>query len=291
MKIRYLIANSILGRLLLKIAKRRNDNDKGALKVLIYHDIPYKDFCKFEAQIKCIGRQYGFVRPDDLQDILTGQMEYIGTRVLLTFDDGFKSNALLAEKILNPLGIKALFFIPPGFINAKNRDEQRSFIAKNIYNNLFAPEEISDDMAAMSCQDMKRLLDHGHTIGAHTINHRRLTEIEGEDKLRDEIVVSGDMLRKRLGADIEHFSYPVGDINSINQKAMKIIRGHYKYCYSGIRGNNYSDTNPYAILRDPVSIDDPSAYFQFIVEDGLWWMYKRYASLLDKQICKNYHEI
>lgn len=280
MKIRYLIANSILGSFLLSMAKKWNNNDKGALKILIYHDIPYKDFDKFEAQIKCIVRDYGFINPDDLQDILAGKMKYTDTKVLLTFDDGFKTNALLAEKVLDPLGIKAIFFIPPDFINAKNRDEQKTFIAKNIYNNRFKPEEIPDDMAPMSWPDLEHLLDQGHTIGAHTINHRRLTEIESEGELKREIVESGNILQKKLGVDIEHFSYPFGDIESIDQRAMEIIRERYKYCYSGIRGNNYSDTNPYAILRDPVSVDDPSAYFRFIFEEGLGLMYRKRALLL-----------
>ena len=277
MKIRYLIANSILGSLLLSMAKRRNNNEKGVLKILIYHDIPYKDFDKFEAQIKCIARDYGFVRPDDLQDILRGQLEYTGTKVLLTFDDGFKSNAVFAEKVLDPLRIKAIFFIPPGFINTKNRYEQRAFIAGNIYNNRFAPNEIPDDMTPMSWQDLESLLDKGHTIGDHTINHRRLTEIESESELRNEIVESGDILQKKLGIDIDHFSYPFGDIDSIDLRAMNIIKERYKYCYSGIRGNNFIDTNPYTILRDPVSVGDPPVYFRFIAEDGLGLMYRKRA--------------
>ena len=281
MKVRYLIANSILGSLLLSVAKSLNNNDKGALKILIYHDISYKDFDKFEAQIKYIDRHYGFARLDDLQDILSGKMKYTGTKVLLTFDDGFKSNVFLAEKILNPLGIKAIFFIPPGFINAKDRDEQTVFIAGNIYINHFKPEEIPDDMAPMSWKDLERLLEQGHTIGSHTINHRKLTEIKNEDELKSEIEESGDILQKELGVDIDHFSYPFGDIDSIDPRAIKIIRERYKYCYSGIRGNNSVNTNPYAFLRDPVSIDDPLAYFRFIIEDGLGLMYRKRASLLE----------
>ncbi len=284
MKIRYFIANSVLGRLLLNIAKRRNNNAKGALKILIYHNISYNDFDKFETQIKCINGDYGFIRPDDLQDILAGKMKYTGTKVLLTFDDGFKSNALLAEKFLSPLGIKAIFFIPPGFINAKNRDEQKMFIAKNLFNNRFKPEEIPDDMAPMSWQCLEHLLNHGHTIGAHTINHRRLTEIESKDELRHEIVESGDILQKKLGVYIEHFSYPFGDIDSIDLRSMKIIREHYKYCYSVIRGNNFIDTNPYAILRDTLSINDPPTYFRFILEDGVGVMYRKRALLLANDI-------
>ena len=283
-KTRYLIADSILGRPLLSMAKRQNNNDKGALKVLLYHDIPYKDFDKFEAQIKCIDRDYGFIRPDDLQDILAGKMKYTGTKALLTFDDGFKSNVLLSEKVLDPLGIKAIFFIPPGFINAKNRDEQKTFIAKNIYKNRFKPEEIPDDMMPMSWPDIEHLLDQGHTIGAHTVNHRRLTEIESKNELTREIVESGDILQKKLDLDIKHFSYPFGDIDSIDLRSMKIIREHYKYCYSVIRGNNSIDANPYAILRDLVSIDDPPAYLRFVLEDGLGLMYRKRVLLLANDI-------
>ena len=280
MKIRYLVANSIFGSLLLKLAKSQNNNFKGALKILIYHDIAYNDFNKFEEQIEYINRYYGFIRPDDLQDILTGQMKYSGTRVLLTFDDGFKSNVLLAENILNPLGIKAIFFIPPDFINKKSRDAQRIFIAGNIYKNHFSPKEISDDWEPMSWHDLKRLVNQGHTIGAHTLNHRRLTDFKSKDELTREIIESGDMLQKKLGSNIDHFSYPFGDIKSIDLKSMKIIKERYKYCYSGIRGINHFNSNPYAILRDQVSLDDPPAYFRLILENVLALMYKKKAILL-----------
>jgi len=284
MKIRYLIANSILGRFFLRIASKQKFNHKGALKILIYHDIPYRDFDKFEAQIKFIARQYGFVSPDDLQKILNGQVEYTGVRVLLTFDDGFKSNALLAEKVLDPLGIKAIFFIPVGFINMQKRDGEKPFIAENIYNNHIVIENIPDEMAPMNWQDLKGLLSHGHTIGAHTINHRRLSRIKSENELRREITESGNMLQEKLGVSINHFSFPFGDIDSIDQRAMRIIRERYKYCYSGIRGNNHMGSSPFAILRDLVSVDDPLSYFQFVINNGLELLYKKKALVLAKEM-------
>jgi len=94
-------------------------------------------------------------------------------------------------------------------------------------------------------------------------------------------VESGNILQEKLGIDIDHFSFPFGNIESIDQRAMKIIRGRYKYCYSGIRGNNSIDTNSYAILRDPVSVNDPSGYFKFVVEDGLGFMYKKKRSRMN----------
>ena len=52
--------------------------------------------------------------------------------LLITFDDGLISNRIVAEKVLNPLGIKAIFFVVTDFIDIKNVDDARQFVADNI---------------------------------------------------------------------------------------------------------------------------------------------------------------
>lgn len=277
MKLRYLVADSSLSRVFLGIAHRRHASHKTLLKILIYHDIPSADRDAFQAHVQYIHTHYGFIAPNDLKRVILGKQEYTGTKVLLTFDDGFHSNAVVAKQILNPLGIKALFFIPPGFIEAESREEQRTFIATNIFLGGLVAGQIPDALAPMTWEDVKNLLDHGHSIGAHTINHRRLTEISSESELRREIIESGDILQRRLGTAVEHFAYPFGGIDSIAPRAKAIIKERYAYCHSGIRGVNVAGTDPHALLRDPVSLADPLAYVRFIMEDGLGLMYRKRA--------------
>jgi peptidoglycan/xylan/chitin deacetylase (PgdA/CDA1 family) len=277
MKLRYLVADSSLSRVFLGIAHRRHASHKTLLKILIYHDVPAADRDAFRAHVQYIRTHYGFITLDDLKSVIAGKAEYTGTKVLLTFDDGFHSNAVVAKQILDPLGIKALFFIPPRFIETKNRAEQRTFMAANIFLGGLVVEQIPDAMKPMTWEDLKELLDHGHAIGAHTINHRRLTEIGSERELRREIVESGDILHRRLGTAVEHFAYPFGGIDSIDPRAKAIIKERYAYCYSGIRGVNVGGTDPHALLRDPVSLADPVAYVRFIMEDGLGLMYRKRA--------------
>lgn len=277
MNLRYLVADSSLSRVFLGIAHQRHASHEALLKVLVYHDIPSTDRDAFQAHVQYIQTHYGFITPDDLKNVIGGTLRYTGTKALLTFDDGFHSNAIVAEQILNPLGIKALFFIPPGFIDARNREEQRTFIATNIFRGGLGPGQIPDAMAAMRWEDVKDLLDHGHSIGAHTINHRRLTEIGSEGELRREIIESGEILQRRLGIAIDHFAYPFGGIHSIDRRAKAIIKERYAYCHSGIRGVNVAGTDPHALLRDPVSLADPVAYVRFIIEDGLGLMYRTRA--------------
>lgn len=280
MRLRHRIAASGLARVFSGIAHRRHSCHDGLLKVLIYHDVPEADLGVFAKQVEYISAQYGFVTPDDVKNVIAGRLRYAGTRVLLTFDDGFRSNAVVAERVLDPLGIKALFFIPPGFIEAESREEQCSFIAENIFLGGLGPGPISESMAPMTWEQLKHLLARGHSIGAHTINHRRLTEITDERELRKEIIGSGDILQQRLGAAIDHFAYPFGGIESIDRRAKAIVRERYACCHSGIRGVNVGGTDPHSLLRDAVSVSDPISYIKFIVGDGLGLMYRKRASML-----------
>lgn len=277
MNFRYLVAGSSLSRVFVGLARQRNAGYKALLKILIYHDIADAGRAAFCSQIQYIREHYGFIAPSDLQDVIDGKLQYTGTKALLTFDDGFHSNAVVAKEILAPLGIKALFFIPPGFIEARRREEQQAFIATNILRGTLGAGPVPDAMAPMTWDDLKDLLRDGHTIGAHTISHRRLTEAGSENDLRCEIIGSGDILQQRLGTAIDHFAYPFGGIDSIDRRAMAVIRERYAFCYSGIRGVNVAGTDPHALLRDPVSLADPVAYVRFMMEDGLGLMYRSRA--------------
>jgi hypothetical protein len=74
--------------------------------------------------------------------------------VVLTFDDGLKSQYTNAKPILDIFGYKASFSI------------------------------ICEDVGKadhMSWQEINKLEEEGHDIGAHTITHRSLTEIPPEE--------------------------------------------------------------------------------------------------------------
>lgn len=276
------ITKTFFANLLFFLWKNRNNKNKGALKVLIYHNLPEEKFDKFKTQMEFIQKYYGFINPGDIEGVLNGRIKFSGTKVLLTFDDGFRSNAILAKKILDPLAIKAIFFVPTGFIACGSREQQTVFIARNIFDGRLRQEDVEESMAPLSWPDLFHLKEQGHTIGAHTINHRRLTETGDPVQLESEIAGSGEELGKVLGENIDHFSFPFGSIESIDIESMKIIIKHFKFCYSGVRGNNFAFANRHAILRDPINVDDSLAYLRFIIEDGLRVFYQKRA--LDLQL-------
>ncbi|MBI2470438.1 MAG: polysaccharide deacetylase family protein [Planctomycetes bacterium] len=241
----------------------------------MYHNIPEDKQSLFEHHIQYLASMYQFLTPLQFQEFVQGKYRISGINLLITFDDGFKSNRIVAEKFLNPFGIKGVFFVPTEFIGLQDANKCNEFIVKQIYKGIATDPEISSDMEPLAWKDLEYLLEQGHAIGFHTKSHKRLSELHSKEELYDEIVESGNMLERKLGVPINYFAYPFGDIDSVSKLAMNIVKSRYKYCFSGVRGPNYFPVDTYAILRDTISLDDPLSYVRFIIEGGLDIIYRK----------------
>lgn len=218
------------------------------LRVLIFHDIPPNQEEAFQRQLAWIQRNRTIVSPEKFEKMISGEEPVIGENILVTFDDGFISNRVVAEKILNPMGIKAVFFVVSDFVEIKDRDEAHQFIAEYIMPEIEVVD-IPDSMNNMQWEDLQTLNQQGHTIGCHTRKHAKLSTCSLKE-LNEEIIDSAACIREKLGISIEHFAYPFGDIDSFSKEAMDVAVTNFKYIYSGIRGDNINLFSPYTIRRD-----------------------------------------
>ena len=103
-------------------------------------------------------------------------------KILFTFDDG--PNAGNTEKILNELTrnkIKALFFC--------------------VGNNILKEKQLT-----------KYIIEQGHTIGNHTLNHKRITKLNSEGK-NNEIDKFSSIMLNEFNYRIEFFRPPYGRFN------------------------------------------------------------------------------
>lgn len=275
MKLRYLAGYSApLLALCRRLRSLLLNDDVGVVKVLIYHNISGDKFALFRRQIQYLASAYQFLTPLQFEEFVYGSYRISGINLLITFDDGFKSNRIVAEKILNPLGIKGIFFVPTEFIALQDTNKQNEFITQKIFDGDAHNPEILPDMQPLTWEDLECLLAQGHIIGSHSRNHKRLSSIHSQKDLYDEIIESGNILERKLRIPITHFAYPFGDIGSISRQAMKLIQERYTYCFSGIRGENRFPIVRHAILRDSISVDDTLYYTHLIVEkalDPIYW--------------------
>jgi len=250
------------------------------LRALLYHDIAPNAHACFAAQLRWLSRTWTFVTPERFAAMVSGKEAIHGSNLLLTFDDGFASNRVVAEQVLNPMGISGLFFVVPDFVTLDNRDEARHFIERHIEPDNNA-EKMPSHLYNMGWADLEALLEQGHTIGCHTRNHARLSQITNESELEQQIIASADTLEQRLAIPIEHFAYTFGDLASFSEQALRVVRRRFPFLHSGLRGDNAGGVSPFALRRDSVATNYSMALLGAFVEGAADKYYARQRSQLD----------
>jgi peptidoglycan/xylan/chitin deacetylase (PgdA/CDA1 family) len=262
----------------------KSSKNRGCIFPLILHDVPRHQTVYLKELLIQLKKEYNFLDPEDFISVIRGNLNITDTHRLLTFDDGFYSNYSFAKEVLGPLGIKAIFFIPTGFIDSNSKELHKEFIRQNLYEGQYPSNSDTDEMKPMTWENLSELVELGHIIGAHTKNHLRLSEINEENLLKEEIIASGDRIEEILKIKVEHFAFPFGDIESIDKKALELASTRYKYIYSGLRGRNSYGTNPFAIRRESLDIGDSYEYNRFVAGGGLSFFYWRARRRLDAMI-------
>ena len=254
------------------------------LRVLLYHDIAPDEIEKFSHQLLWLSKRWNFVSPEQFESMVRGDELLQGDNLLLTFDDGFASNRIVAEKILNPMGIHALFFVVPDFVEIDEPELAQQFISKNIIPGL-STERILSHWNNLNWTDLEMLLEQGHSIGCHTQTHARLSSVLSQADLKDEIINSADILERHLGIRIDHFAYTFGDLASFSLEALKIASQRFRFIYSGLRGNNATGISPLAIRRDAIKANDSVNLLGSFLEGSADPQYRSQTQILDSWIC------
>jgi peptidoglycan/xylan/chitin deacetylase (PgdA/CDA1 family) len=256
--------------------------EAGAFRILMLHDVPESQAANFHRLLQYLLENYGVLTPREAEARLTGErvpLDRGRVPYLLTFDDGFKSNATVAGEILDHYGVKALFFVCPDFLDLPPESHE-GVIVDNIYEGKM-DESLPAERRFMSWDDCQLLVQSGHTIGAHSLSHRRLTGLDQADQFR-EIVTSGQILESRIGAPVKWFAYPFGHIDSIDTRSLQIIGSRYSFCCSGIRGINSSQTGSMSLLREQLALDLPFQHQQLILSGALDFFYHKRAKRLGR---------
>lgn len=126
--------------------------------------------------------------------------------VVITFDDGYLDNYTYAFPILKKYDMTATIFVVADTIGGINEFDYR------------AGRQPLNRMAGWN--EIKEMADSGITIGAHTLSHPRLGEIDLNDARR-EIAGSKIRLEQGLGRPVTTFCYPYG---SFNQSVAQLVR-------------------------------------------------------------------
>lgn len=252
-----------------------------SFRVLLFHHVTPEQMPAFEQLLHYLLDVHRILTPAEAEALLSGQPGQADDGrfpYLLTFDDGFLSHANIARNLLDPSGVKGLFFVCPGLIDIPP-EQHRETIAKFIFDGAMDINDLPADSALMSWSDVDALSAAGHTIGSHGLTHKRLAGL-GEDEREQEILGAGNRLEERVGVGPDWFAYPFGNIPSIDQRSLKTIASRYRFCCSGIRGLNSVGVHPLALLREQLGLEGPFEYQELVVEGGLDFHFGARARLL-----------
>lgn len=155
----------------------------------------------------------------DLENYLENGKPIPRKSVLITFDDGYLDNYLLAYPLLREFNMKATIFVAPSLLN------------ENPY---------------MTVDQVKELSENGIDIQSHTFSHKDLNSMSYDDQL-NEFIKSKKSLEKLTSKKITAIAYPKGLFNDDTLKASK--DAGYDIGFTVKKGFAYKNENNFKINR------------------------------------------
>jgi len=152
-------------------------------------------------------------------------------QIVITFDDGYVNVLRYGVQPLAAQGFRAIQFLPVNFLGQRNEWD----VAVGE-----APEAIMD------AAQVREWLAAGHTIGSHTLDHPRLTQLPVA-AAREQILSSRKKLEDLFAVAIEHFCYPYGDWNPA-VRDLVAEAGYRTACTTGA-GVNVAGSSPFELKR------------------------------------------
>lgn len=214
------------------------------VQFLVFHHVFTDEAAAFRELLKKLSKAFRLIGYGDaVRKLTSGNVD--DAYLALSFDDGLKS-CTTAAAILQEFDATACFFVCPTMIGERNYGRIRSFCASQL---AMPPTEF------LSWTEVDQLLDLGHEIGGHTMNHPNLAQVSPR-RATDEIDRSYHVLRQRIGR-VDHFSWPFGKFHHFRASAARaVFDAGYVSCASGERGCHVGEkpiaTRDLCLRRDAV---------------------------------------
>jgi peptidoglycan/xylan/chitin deacetylase (PgdA/CDA1 family) len=201
--------------------------DASRVPILMYHAL-VRDSSGFEGQLKRVTHYWVTAREFERQmraladlgygaitlaDLRAGRLPAGGRKpIIITFDDGFRSDLVLARPILDDLGWPSEHFVAWDWIGRP-------------------------DM--MTAADLRTLASSNAGVHSHTVTHRELDWLSAEES-RFELEVSKERLETLLGQPVHYVALPSGRGGSRRVRAIARQAGYLGICTSVIGLNDVS---------------------------------------------------
>ncbi|MCW7497038.1 polysaccharide deacetylase family protein [Leptospira levettii] len=246
------------------------------IQVVTYHDTPNKDRDLFRKQLEWYQKQYVNCSVQLFKDFLKyKKWPFDKPGLIISFDDGLKSNFNMAIPLLEEFGFTGWFMVPPGFIEL-NAEAHSKFCNDSLIDYQEVPGQTR---IGATWEDIKQASQKGHQICSHSMNHKRLSDQLTFNEVDIEILESKNLLENKLGIEIEFFTWVGGEESSYGKTAFeKMLEAGYEYIFCTNCSPVYPDSNTKFLERYHVDSWSSLRQLRFILQSGLYdisYLFKR----------------
>ncbi|GAB4367426.1 MAG: hypothetical protein Kow00128_11870 [Deltaproteobacteria bacterium] len=199
--------------------------------------------------------KYEIISLRDIDKSLNAAKDLAKNYVVITFDDAYRSVYENAFPILKKYCYTATIFVPTDFLDYGGGDFQ--------------------ERSCINWEEAEALKNAGFSFGSHTASHRRLTNLETRE-IEYELKHSKELIERRLGVEVESFSYPFSfpDGNKAFLRKFRQLaqKTGYKYVVTTNIGTVASDDDRYFLKRIPVNSWDDPRLFHAKLNGGYDWV-------------------
>ena len=200
----------------------------------------------FRRQLSWLARfRYRVLSLDDVADRLEGGRPLPRRSAAITFDDGYEETYTMAWPLLKRFGFPAAVFVAPAEVGCPG----------------FATWEQLVEMAR-----------DAFTIGSHTVHHSYLPLVS-EERAREEIVQSKQLIEARLGRPVRYLSYPIGGFTPAAQ-ALAREAGYRAACTTN-RAASRAGLDRYALRRIKMTERDAHPLLLLAKVSGYYDLFRR----------------
>lgn len=215
------------------------------IRVVNYHGTPPQFMANFEEQLKFYSKYYSNTTLSDLKAFVKNK-KWLKKKpgIIISFDDGHRSNYDYAKPLLEHYGFTGWFFIPPGCVEYTT--ENQSFFVGGDNPNI--TPTYADGRYMMSWNEIKDLY-MSHVIGNHTYSHHRMNDADTSTTIHHEVFESKVLLESKTGGNIDIFCWVGGEEKHYTKQAAQKIKD------SGHKISFLTNTFPFTKNQDSLQIN------------------------------------
>jgi len=249
-KINQLLGNFVTPKGVIVLTYHRI-NDKIANDNLVVHP---KKFSKQMFFLSFYRRQFRVIGIEEMMEYLSSERTIdsgeTGTKILITFDDGYRDNYLYAWPILKRYRFPAVIFLTAKYIGSEYKKERfKSLPWRRDY---------------LNREEIREMVKGGISFGAHTMTHPHLLQIPLEE-VEKEIKESKTVVSELTSKPTEAFCYPYGEYNTSIVELVK--KSGFKCAFSVTPGVNYPGEDVFQIKRIDVLGHDNFSSFKYKITE------------------------